>query len=99
MINAVKKLLFWRKKCVLWSEFENICAKYNELGTGCTYKPQKPSSAEFGGFCDSLLSQVYLLQNAMKIDLGKEAPYALKLAALELRLAGFALKITREQAW
>ena len=99
MINAVKKLLFWRKKYVLWSEFKNICAKYNELGTGCTYRPQKPSSAEFGGFCDALLSQVDLLQNAIKIDLGKEVPYALRLAALELRLAGFALKITREQAW
>ena len=99
MINAVKKLLFWRKKYVLWREFENICAKYNKLGTGCTYKPQKPSSDEFGGFCDGLLSQVYLLQNAMKIDLDKEAPYTLRLTALELRLAGFALKITREQAW
>lgn len=99
MINAVKKLLFWRKKRMLWSEFENICAKYNELSTGCAYRPQKPSSAEFGSFCDGLLSQVYLLQNAMKIDLGKEVPYALRLAALKLRLAGFALKITREQAW
>ena len=99
MINEVIFFFFLRKKYVLWREFENICAKYNELGTGCTYKPQKPSSAEFGGFCDGLLSQVYLLQNAMKIDLGKEAPYALRLAALELRLAGFALKITREQAW
>ena len=39
------------------------------------------------------------LQNAMKIDLDKEAPYALRLAALELRLAGFALRITREHAW
>lgn len=92
MINAVKKLLFLRKKRVLWSEFENICVKYNELSTGYAYRPQKPRSAEFGSFCDGLLSQVYLLQNAMKIDLGKEAPYA-------LRLAGFALKITREQAW
>ena len=99
MINAVKKLLFWRKKCVLWSEFENICAKYNELGTSCAYRPQKPSSAEFGSFCDGLLSQVDLLHNAMKIVLGKETPYALRLAALKLRLAGFALKITREQAW
>lgn len=99
MINAIKKLLFWRKKCVLWREFENICAKYNELGTDCTYRPQKPSSAEFGGFCDALLSQVDLLQNAMKIDLGKEASYALKLAALEVRLAGFALRITMEKAW
>ena len=99
MINAVKKLLFLRKKCVLWSEFENICVKYNELSTGYAYRPQKPRSAEFGSFCDGLLSQVYLLQNAMKIDLGKEAPYALRLAALKLRLAGFALKITREQAW
>ena len=99
MINAVKKLLFLRKKRVLWSEFENICVKYNELSTGYAYRPQKPSSAEFDSFCDGLLSQVDLLQNAMKIDLGKEAPYALSLAALELRLAGFALKITREQAW
>ena len=99
MINAIKKLLFWRKKYVLWSEFENICAKYNELSTGYAYRPQKPSSAEFGGFCDALLSQVDLLQNAMKIDLGKEAPYALRLAALELRLAGFALRITMEKAW
>ena len=99
MINAVKKLLFLRKKRVFWSEFENICVKYNELSTGYAYRPQKPSSAEFGGFCDALLSQVDSLQNAMKIDLGKEAPYALRLAALKLRLAGFALKITREQAW
>lgn len=99
MINAVKKLLFWRKKCVLWSEFENICAKYNELGTGCTYKPQKPSSAEFGGFCSSLLAQTVVLANAMKSDLGKDAPYTLRLAALELRLAQFSLKVAKEQSW
>ena len=99
MINAVKKLLFLRKKRVLWSEFENICAKYNELGTGCTYKPQKPSSAEFGGFCDELMVQVETLLKVMENDLGDDKPYALSLAALKLRLAGFALKITREKAW
>ena len=61
MINAVKKLLFLRKKRVLWSEFENICAKYNELSTGYAYKPQKPSSAEFGSFCD-LLCRIGILE-------------------------------------
>lgn len=99
MKNTLKKLLLWRKKSLLWSEFEDICAKYNELGTGCVYKPQKPSSAEFGGFCDGLLSQVDLLQNAMKSDLGKDAPYTLRLAALELRLAQFSLKVAKEQSW
>lgn len=99
MKNAVKTLLFWYKKHVLFAEFKSICAKYNELETGCSYTPKVPINNDFGGFCDELRAQVETLLKVMENDLGDDKPYALSLAALEVRLAGFALRITREQAW